>query len=81
MAVNDSRSMNADMQQGTVDSTYISIAPDRGGNPDVIPVERLGQPQYRNAEKFCDPPHVEAHVQHALRPVERKTAFGTDPRF
>jgi hypothetical protein len=36
MAVNKSRSMNADLQQGCVDSSYIMIDPDRGGSY-VIP--------------------------------------------
>lgn len=31
MAVNESRSMNADMQQGVKDGTFKSLTPDRGG--------------------------------------------------
>ena len=80
MAVNDSRSMNADFQQGTIDSTYIMLTPDRA-NVENPPIDRLRWPRYAQAERHMDPPHLEAHAQHAARPVERKTSYGTDPRF
>ena len=40
MAVNDSRSMNEDFHQGSIDSTYIQLMPDRA-NAEVPPIERL----------------------------------------
>lgn len=35
MAINDFRSMNADLQQGLVDGRIKSLAPDRGGSVEV----------------------------------------------
>jgi hypothetical protein len=87
MAVNDSRSMTTEFVQGTVDSTYIALTPDRGvvENP---PVDRLDWPQYARAELDADPPFGEAHTRRAMHPVEYKTSqtraahggFGSDPR-
>jgi hypothetical protein len=79
MAVNDFDSMNEQFAQGTVDSTYISIAPDRK-NVENPPLDRLTWLTYGQAEKHVDPPHLEAHIQHALRPVEYKTRNTGDPR-
>ena len=81
MAVNDSESMNVAFAQGTVDCTYIQLAPNRK-NVENPPLDRLSWPTYNGAEKYIDPPHLEAHLQHALtRPVERKTRNTGDPRF
>ena len=80
MAVNDAESMNAAFVQGTVDRTYIQLTPDRK-NVENPPIERLRWPTYGQAEKHIDPPHLEAHLQHAMRPIERKTANTGDPRF
>jgi len=79
MAANDSESMNMAFAQGTIDSTYIQLTPDRK-NVENPPIERLTWPTYRQAEAHLDPPHLEAHLQHALRPVERKVrgGFGGD---
>lgn len=83
MAVNDTRSMNAEFSQGGVDNTYIQLTPNRGcvENP---PLERIGQPQFRNVDRWIDHSHIEASFQHSLRPVEYKTgaaAAASDPRF
>jgi hypothetical protein len=72
MAVNNSESMNMEFAQGSIDRTYIQLTPDRK-NVENPPVERLAWPTYSQAEKHQDPPHLEAHIQHAVtRPVERK---------
>ena len=80
MAVNDSRSMNADFHQGTIDSTYIQLSPGWSNlaNP---PTERLTWPRYTHVEEWSDPPFFEAHVIQARQPVERKAVYGSDPRF
>lgn len=80
MAVNQSRSMSAEFGMGTVDSTYISLSPDRGG-VSGIPVERLSWPRYRLAGQFQDSPFSEATVARADMPVERKSRYGSDPRY
>jgi len=80
MAVNDAESMNASFAQGSVDCTYISIAPNRK-NVENPPTERLTWPRYQHAEEWIDPPHFEAHVRASARPTERKTANSVDPRF
>ena len=77
MAVNDRESMNVEFAQGSVDRTYIQLTPDRK-NVENPPVERLAWPTYRQAENHVDPPFLEAHLQHALRPVERKVRQGVD---
>jgi hypothetical protein len=75
MAVNQFESMNVNFAQGTVDSTYIQLTPDRK-NVENVPVDRLTWPTYGQAERHIDPPFLEAHLQHALRPVERKVVPG-----
>ena len=60
MAANSFESMNMEFAQGTVDSTYIQLTPDRK-NVENPPIERLAWPTYRNAEAHIDPPHLEAH--------------------
>lgn len=72
MAVNDRESMSTEFVQGTVDSTYISLTPDRK-NVENPPVERLDWPTYGQAERHIDPPHLEGHVNRSGLPVERKT--------
>jgi hypothetical protein len=80
MAVNASRSMNADFVQGSIDNTYIQLTPNRG-NPEVVPTERLDWPQYQNAEKWSESPFLEAHTRKALHPHEVKTTGDGDSRF
>jgi hypothetical protein len=80
MAVNQSRSMNLDFQQGSIDCTYIQIAPNRG-NVENLPTERMDWPQYRNAEKWPESPFFEANVRRASHPREIKTSGDGDTRF
>lgn len=53
MAVNTSRNMRAELEQGLRDAKYMHIAPDWGvcANP---PVERLSWPTYRQVEQHDD---------------------------
>jgi hypothetical protein len=69
MAVNEFESMNVAFAQGSVDSTYIQLTPNRKmvENP---PLDRLTWPTYLQAERHIDPPFLEANLQHAMRPVE-----------
>lgn len=81
MAVNDSRSMNADFHQGVIDNSYIQLTPDRGA-VEHLPTERLSWPQYRSAEQHADNSHVEGVISHAQRPRETPVRFGAgDPRY
>jgi hypothetical protein len=81
MAVNESRSMNLEFAQGTVDETYIQLAPDRGGVPSVVPTERLTWPTYGQAEMHRDHPFGEVMAQRLPLPRERKTNDSGDIRF
>jgi hypothetical protein len=84
MAVNDSRSMNADFHQGVVDRSYIQLTPDRGGEVENPPIERLAWPHYGSAEKYEDHSHLEAAFVQATRPVEHLKApggLGTEQRY
>ena len=67
MAKNQSRSMNAEFQQGEVDNTYIQLTPNRGvvENP---PIERLSWPTYGQAERHDESPFLESHVRKSLHP-------------
>jgi hypothetical protein len=72
MAVNNSRSMNAEFSQGHIDRSYIQLTPNRG----VVehpPVERLSWPTYRQAELHAESPFIEAHISRAGLPVEYTT--------
>jgi len=75
VAKNESESMNGAFAQGTVDSSYIALTPDRK-NVENPPVERLTWPTYAQAERHIDPPHWEAHLGRAGLPVERKVSPG-----
>lgn len=81
MAVNESRSMTGEFHQGSIDETYIQLAPDRGGVPSVIPTERLTWPRYMNAERWPDDPFDESRVSRLPLPRERKTADSGDMRY
>ena len=80
MAVNDSESMNMAFVQGSVDCTYIQLTPNRK-NVENPPFDRLSWLTYGQAERHLDPPHLEAHLQHAMRPIELKTRNTGDPRI
>lgn len=80
MAVNDTRSMNEDFHQGTVDNTYIQLTPSRGSveNP---PVERMDWPQYQNVERWPESPFLESHARRSMNPREVKTTGDGDTRY
>ena len=81
MAVNDSRSMNAEFSQGTIDSTYIQLTPNRG-NVENPPIERYDWPQYQNVERWPESPFIESHItRRAVIPREIKTTGDGDTRF
>jgi hypothetical protein len=80
MAANQSRSMNGDFAQGSVDCTYIQLTPNRG-NPENPPIERLDWPQYQNVEKWPESPFLEAHIRRAAHPREQWTSGDGDTRF
>ena len=75
MAKNQSESMNAEFAQGTVDSTYIQLTPDRK-NVENPPVDRYTWPTYAQVDRHIDPPFLEAHVRQAFHPVEHKVTPG-----
>lgn len=80
MAVNDSRSMNLELQQGSIDRTYIQLTPNRAvvENP---PVERTEWPMYRNVELWPESPFLESHVRRSAHPREVRTTGDGDTRF
>jgi hypothetical protein len=83
MAVNSSRSMVSDFHQGVIDNTYMQLTPDRG-NVDNPPFERMTWPTYRQVERHEDPPFIEAHMDRAAFPRERRNGDqdpSGDPRF
>ena len=73
MAVNNSRSMNAEFAQGHVDSSYSMLTPNRGAGR-APAVERLSWPTYRQVEMHKESPFIEAHISRADLPVEYKPA-------
>ena len=80
MAVNDSRSMNAEFSQGTIDQTYIQLTPNR----DVVenpPTERYEWPQFRNVDRWPESPFIESHIKRAPHPREVKTTGDGDTRY
>lgn len=81
MAVNESRSMNGEFHQGSIDNTYMQLAPNRGGVPTVLPTERYAWPTYRLVEKLADHPFWEVMAQRLPLPRERKTRASGDMRF
>ena len=84
MAVNDTRSMNLDFNQGCIDRTYIQLTPDRGGVVENPPVDRLEWPTYAHAEQHIDHAHLEASFLQATKPVEhlkRPDAPGSELRY
>jgi hypothetical protein len=79
MAVNSSRSMNADFHQGTVDRTFMQLTPNRG-NVENVPIERYAWPLFKNVDKFGESPHLEAHIRHSVHPREIKSSGDGDTR-
>lgn len=80
MAVNDSRSMNEDFHQGSIDNTYIQLTPGRV-NVEVPPLERMEWPNYAQVERHQESPFFEAHVRKSTHPHEVKTTYGGDRRY
>jgi hypothetical protein len=80
MAVNNTRSMNVDFAQGSIDRTYIQLTPDRG-NVENPPVERVTWPRYEHVEQWPVDPMLEAHIARAGLPRELKTTGDGDTRF
>lgn len=50
MAINASRNMNDELQQGLRDGSYMQVRPDWGGPVSNVEVERLSWPTYKQAE-------------------------------
>lgn len=80
MSVNQSRSMNEGMTQGSVDNTYIQLTPNRG-NVENPPIERMSWPSYQQAEQHVESPFLESHIRRAPLPREIKTTGDGDTRF
>lgn len=80
MSVNQSRSMNAEITQGSIDNTYIQLTPNRG-NVENPPIERLEWPRFQNAERWPESPFLESHVRRAAQPREQWTSGDGDTRF
>ena len=80
MAKNESRSMGVEFHQGSIDCTYIQLAPNRGviENP---PVDRLEWPSYVNAERWPSSPFDEAQMSRAGLPREIMTSGDGDTRY
>ena len=76
MAVNVSRSMNEELEQGLRDGKYMQLAPGWGVNSNP-PVERLSWPTYRQVEK-----HDDCGCYHEITPREAGPSGGiyTVPR-
>jgi hypothetical protein len=81
MAVNESRSMNAEFSQGSIDCTYIQLAPNRGGIVEHVPYDRLTWPRYQHAEEWQDGPFWQAHASRLGLPRENKVVNTGDPRY
>jgi hypothetical protein len=80
MAVNDSRSMNEDFEQGIIDNTYIQLTPGRV-NVEVPPLERMDWPTYGQAEKHQESPFFESQIRKSTHPHEVKTTYGGEQRY
>lgn len=80
MAKNQTRSMDAEFAQGSVDETYIQLTPDRGGVVEWPPVDRLGWPTYRRCGQDRSSPFLEAEINRAHLPREIKTSGDGDTR-
>ena len=81
MAVNETRSMNTDFAQGSIDNTYIQLDPNRGGVPSTGKDERLSWPTYGQAELHADPPFGESRMNRMLLPREHTVRHPGDARY
>jgi hypothetical protein len=64
MAVNVSRSMNAELEQGLRDGKYMHLSPDWGVNSNP-PIERMSWPTYKRVEQ-----HTECDCYEEITPRE-----------
>lgn len=60
MAQNRTRDLNAELQQGTIDGSYIQLAPNRGGVVGDPGFDKVSWPSYRQAEMNVPPTMEEA---------------------
>jgi hypothetical protein len=71
--------MGAEFRQGSIDRTYIQVAPDRGGLVEMTwPIERAttwAWPQYRNVEVHGQDPFAVSRAHVAARPIEPLTRY------
>ena len=58
MAINQSRNMTTELEQGFVDGSYIHLTPDWGGEGIQPRWERLDWPTYGQAERHPEHPFV-----------------------
>jgi len=70
VAVNQTRSMSGEFSQGTIDSSYMSIIPDRGGVLGNVPTERMSWPIFAQVEQHRDPKFATDCSCHAGKYVE-----------
>lgn len=70
MAVNTSRNMHEELEQGLRDGKYMHLAPDWGVNTNP-PVNRLSWPTYRQVEQ-----HAECDCYEEITPREPAPAGG-----
>jgi hypothetical protein len=80
MAVNASRSMDLEFNQGSIDNTYIQLTPNRGCVENA-PVERYSWPRYEHVDEWPESPFLESHVRRSGLPRELKTTGDGDTRF
>lgn len=72
MATNNSRSMTGDFLQGTTDSSYMSLTPDRGGVLGDVPSDRVTWPNMQQVEQHHAPLFVTQQGVHAGKSIERQ---------
>ena len=56
MAINQSRNMTTELEQGIVDASYMHVAPDWGGTGVQPRWERMGWPTYQQVEQHREHP-------------------------
>lgn len=76
MAVNRSRDMLAELQQGIVEGSYINIAPGWGGPNIPVDVDRYSWPTYQQAERHIHDPFA-GHPLYAGRASAEVMTGGT----
>lgn len=83
MAINASRRMNEELEQGIIDGRYMQLEPGWGPVPTANPpVERLSWPTYKRVEAHREStfmPHVEQYESNAAAD-ELAGPYGLGPR-